>query len=165
MQDIAPCDKRAADNKSQLDAGRGNDAFDAFNIAVSLKHNFRQAGDDHINYMSPPKIGCCCICGCFASLFCVATYVAVIASLLVVGAYVAALPHYSAVLHMWLALPHYWSLVHMWLLCLTILRCCICGWHCLTIGRWGICGCLASLFCVAAYVAGIASLLVVAICT
>ena len=34
--------------------------------------------------------------------------------------------------------------------------------HCLTIGRWCICGCLASLFCVAAYVAGIASLLVVA---
>ena len=59
-------------------------------------------------------------------------------------------------------LPHSWSLMHMWLLCLTILRCCICGWHCLTIGRWGICGCLASLFCVAAYVAGIASLLVVA---
>ena len=161
MQDIAPYDKRAADNKSQLDAGRGNDAFDAFNIAVSLKHNFRQAGDDHINYMSPPKIGCCCICGCFASLFCVATYVAVIASLLVVGAYVAALPHYSAVLHMWLALPHYWSLGHMWLPCLTILRGCICGWHCLTIGRCCICGwhsltigrcCIcaycASLFCI-----------------
>jgi hypothetical protein len=161
MQDIAPYDKRAADNKSQLDAGRGNDAFDAFNIAVSLKHNFRQAGDDHINYMSPPKIGCCCICGCFASLFCVATYVAGIASLLVVGAYVAALPHYSAVLHMWLALPHYWSLGHMWLPCLTILRGCICGWHCLTIGRCCICGwhsltigrcCIcaycASLFCI-----------------
>ena len=115
MQDIAPYDKRAADNKSQLDAGRGNDAFDAFNIAVSLKHNFRQAGDEHINYMSPLKIGCCCICGCFASLFCGAAYVAGIASLLVVGAYVAALPHYSALLHMWLALPHYWSLLHMWL--------------------------------------------------
>ena len=47
----------------------------------------------------------------------------------------------------------------MWLLCLTILRCYICGCHCLTIGRWCICGCFASLFCGAAYVAGIASLL------
>jgi hypothetical protein len=118
-------------------------------------------------------IGCCCICGCLASLFCVATYVAGIASLLVVGAYVAALPHYSAVLHMWLALPHYWSLMHMWLLWFTIMHDILLSlphywlllhmWlPCLTIGRWCICGCFVLLFCGAAYVAGIASLLGVA---
>ena len=54
-------------------------------------------------------IGCCCICGCLASLLVVgayvagiasllgvAAYVAGIASLLVVAAYVPAVLHYSA---------------------------------------------------------------------
>ena len=70
------------------------------------------------------------------------------------------LPHSWSLMHMWLlwftimhdillSLPHYWLLLHMWL-------------PCLTIGRWCICGCFVLLFCGAAYVAGIASLLGVA---